>query len=233
MIFQNEIILLLSVVVLFGGLVATFRFFGKDGIYCWNVICTIAANIEVLILVDAFGMEMTLGNVIFASTFLATDICSELYGKKEASKCVKLGLLTNVVFILISQSWFLYVPSQNDTFAPAIKTIFSNTPRVMFASLLAYVVSQVYDVWSYHFLWNITEKKSNSKTRFLWIRNNVSTLVAQFINTVLFNVVAFYGVFPTKTLVSAIFGGYLIYVFTSILDTPFLYLARKFGKKTE
>ena len=82
MIFQNEIILLLSVVVLFGGLVATFRFFGKDGIYCWNVICTIAANIEVLILVDAFGMEMTLGNVIFASTFLATDICSELYGKK-------------------------------------------------------------------------------------------------------------------------------------------------------
>jgi uncharacterized integral membrane protein (TIGR00697 family) len=82
-------------------------------------------------------------------------------------------------------------------------------------------------------LWNITEKKSNSKTRFLWIRNNVSTLVAQFINTVLFNVVAFYGVFPTKTLISAIFGGYLIYVFTSILDTPFLYLARKIGKKTE
>ena len=197
MILQNELILLLSVFVLYGGLVVSFRFFGKEGIYCWNVICTIAANIEVLILVDAFGIEMTLGNVIFASTFLATDICSEIYGKKEASKCVKLGLLANIVFIAISQSWFLYVPSQNDTFAPAIKTIFSNTPRVMFASLAAYVVSQIYDVWSYHFLWNITEKKSNSKQKFLWVRNNVSTLIAQFINIVLFNLIAFYGVFST------------------------------------
>ena len=84
--FQNEIALILSVFAFFGGLVAFFRFFGKNGIFAWTVICTIAANIEVLILVHAFGMDTTLGNVIFASSFLATDMMSEIYGKKEANR---------------------------------------------------------------------------------------------------------------------------------------------------
>ena len=113
--FQNEIILALSIFVFFGGLVALFRMFGKIGIYAWTVICTIAANIEVLILVHAFGMDTTLGNVLFASSFLATDIMSELYGKKEANRCVRIGIASNVIFILISQSWFLYVPAAADT----------------------------------------------------------------------------------------------------------------------
>ena len=77
--FQNEIMILLSVLFFFGGLVACFRLFGKVGVYAWTVFETIAANIEVLILVNAFGMEMTLGNVLFASSFLATDILSEVY----------------------------------------------------------------------------------------------------------------------------------------------------------
>ena len=69
MAFQNEIILIASIFVFFGGLVAMLKFFGKTGIYAWTVICTIAANIEVLILVHAFGLEiMTRG--VFAKTVL-------------------------------------------------------------------------------------------------------------------------------------------------------------------
>ena len=72
----NEFLLIGSLFVIFGGLLLFYRLFGIIGIYCWSIFATIAANIEVLLVVDAFGMEQTLGNVIFASTFLATDILS-------------------------------------------------------------------------------------------------------------------------------------------------------------
>ena len=81
---QNELILIASIFVFFGGLVAFFRFFGKQGIFAWTVICTIAANIEVLILVHAFGLDTTLGNVIFASSFLATRSRPEV---SRSSRC--------------------------------------------------------------------------------------------------------------------------------------------------
>jgi len=229
--FQNEIIMLASVVVFFGGLVAMFRMFGKTGIYAWTVICTIAANIEVLILVHAFGLDTTLGNVLFASSFLATDIMSEIYGKKEANKCVKIGIAANVIFILISQSWFLYLPAEGDTMATPIRTVFANTPRVMISSLIAYVVCEIYDVWAYHFIWTKTEKKFGDKKKYLWLRNNGSTLVSQLINVIVFNLLAFLGVFPSSVLIQILVFGYLIFIVTSIVDTPFLYLARKIAEK--
>ena len=73
---QNELLMIASIFVFFGGLVAFFRFFGKQGIFAWTVIATIAANIEVLILVHAFGLDTTLGNVIFASSFLICRFCA-------------------------------------------------------------------------------------------------------------------------------------------------------------
>ena len=229
--FQNEIILLASVFVFFGGLVAFFRFFGKNGIFAWTVICTISANIEVLILVHAFGMDTTLGNVIFASSFLATDIISEVYGKKEANRCVKIGLAANITFILISQTWFLYVPAESDTMAAPIRTVFANTPRVMLSSLFAYAVCEMYDVWAYHFLWNWSDKKFGDHKKFLWLRNNGSTMVSQLINVVVFNLLAFAGVFPWETIIQILIFGYGIFLVTSILDTPFLYWARRIAEK--
>ena len=79
----NELLLILSLFFLFGSVLVFYRLFGKLGLYVWTVIATIAANIEVLILVDAFGLEQTLGNVLFATTFLVTDILSENHSKKE------------------------------------------------------------------------------------------------------------------------------------------------------
>ncbi len=231
MTFTNEILLLASVFFFFGGLVAFFRLFGKNGIFAWTVICTIAANIEVLILVHAFGMDTTLGNVIFASSFLATDIMSEIYGKKEANKCVKLGIAANITFILISQSWFLYVPAQADTMASPIRTVFANTPRVMLSSLIAYAVCEIYDVWAYHHIWSWSEKKSGDHKKFLWLRNNGSTMVSQLINVLAFNLLAFAGVFPSSVLIQILIFGYLIFLATSILDTPFLYWARRIAEK--
>lgn len=227
----NELLLIGSVIFIFSMTLFAYKFFGKTGLYCMSAIATVLANIEVLILVDAFGMEQTLGNVLFAATFLITDILSECEGKKAANKAVWIGMFTSVFFLLLSQSWMLYIPSENDWAMDAIKTVFSNTPRMLIASFVVYAVSQMFDVWLYHKWWAFTEKKFGDKRKFLWLRNNGSTLISQILNTLLFTAFAFYGTYDIKTLLSIFASSYVIYIFTSLLDTPIVYLARKINDK--
>ncbi|MFG6383172.1 MAG: queuosine precursor transporter [Lachnospiraceae bacterium] len=226
---QNEILLIISLFITFFIVTVLFRIFQEQGLYLWTVVATIAANIEVLIIIDAFGMEMTLGNILFASTFLVTDILSELYGKKVAQTAVYLGITTSVVFILISQSWLWYLPNKNDFASPAIRTVFSNTPRLMVVGIVVYVIVQLFDVWAYHKWWDFTSKKFGDRKKFLWLRNNGSTLISQLLNTILFTWGAFLGTYDTPTLISIAISSYIIFIITSIADTPFVYLARYFA----
>ena len=228
---MKEFMLFSSLLILFSSVVLIYKFFGKAGIFSAGAIITIMANIEVLLLVKAFGLEQTLGNVLFASTFLMTDILSELEGKKEANKAVYLGIIASIAMVVISQSWFLYTPAAGDWARPHLEAVFSVTPRLLFASLLGFVVSQKLDVFLYHKIWSFTEKKTGDKTKFLWLRNNGATLTAQIANTLIFNLIAFWGVYEAKTLISIVLSSYLIYVVTSLLDTPFLYITRKLTKK--
>ena len=230
---RNELLLLLSLVVLYGGVLWWMKMFGKQGLYGWTVLATIAANIEVLILVDAFGMEQTLGNVLFASTFLVTDILSESYGKKAAQRAVNIGILTSLSFIVISQSWMLYVPSPNDFISPSIEAVFQNTPRMMLVSLVVYAITQRFDVWLYHAWWDFTNKRWGDPHRFLWLRNNGSTLVSQLLNTLLFTLGAFWGTYDFSTMISIMLSSYVIFIFTSLADTPAVYLARRMVEKKQ
>lgn len=223
---RNELLLLGSVLLIYGLVLLAYRLFGRTGLYAMTVIATILANIEVLILVDAFGMEQTLGNVMFASTYLITDILSENEGKQTADKAVKIGVFTSLAMLVLSQYWLLYAPAASDWASGHIREIFSSTPRVLLASFIGYAVSQRFDVWLYHRWWAMTERRSGSRTKFLWLRNNGSTLISQLVNTVIFTLTAFAGMYDTTTLVSILLSSYVIYIFTSLLDTPAVYLGR-------
>ncbi len=223
---RNEILLLLSVPLIYGAVLVAYRLFGRAGLYTVTVLFTVLANIEVLLLVDAFGMEQTLGNVLFASTYLTTDILSENEGKKPAARAVWLGVFTSAVMLVVTQFWLLYDPAASDWAGEPIRILFSRTPRLMLASFAGYAVSQRLDVWLYHKLWEATEKRSGSSTRFLWLRNNAATLLSQVVNTVLFTVIAFAGWYDTATVISIMLSSYVVYVVTSILDTPFVYFSR-------
>lgn len=227
----NELLLILSLILTFSAVIAVFYIFQEPGLYLWTIIATIAANIEALIVVNAFGMEMTLGNILFASTFLVTDILSEVYGKEIAKKAVYLGIATSVIFIPISCSWLLYTPNENDWAMPSIRTIFSSTPRLMLVGIVVYVIVQLFDVWAYHKWWAFTTKKFGDSKKFLWLRNNGSTMVSQLMNTVLFTLGAFLGVYGVKTLISIMVSSYIIFLITSLADTPFVYLARYIYEK--
>ena len=224
---MNELLLVLSLLISFGATVLFLKLFGKSGLFAWIGICAVFANVEVLILVHAFGMDQTLGNTLFASSFLATDILSELYGKKDANKGVLVGIITTVLFILLSTMWINYVPAEGDWAMPFVKQLFANTPRVLIASLIAYAVSEAFDVWLYHKWWTLTEKRFGNKDKYLWFRNNFSTLFSQLVNILIFNFGAFLGIYSLSQLFSITIACYVIYIVTSLLDTPFIYLAKK------
>ena len=114
---------------------------------------------------------------------------------------------------------------------PAVKTLFSGTPRVMLTSVLVYAVTQKLDVWLYHKWWSFTEKRFGNDHRFLWLRNNGSTMISQLINTVLFNVGAFAGTYDAMTIVTICASSYLIFFVAALLDTPVVYLARRMKEK--
>lgn len=226
----NELLLILSLIVIYGGVLIMYRIFGRTGLYCCTAIATITANIEVMLMVDAFGMEQTLGNILFASTFLVTDILSETEGKQAAKKAVNIGIATSISFILISQSWLLYEPAASDWARDSFETIFSNTPRLMIVSFVVYAICQRFDVWAYHKWWNFTREKCGDSRRFLWLRNNGSTLVSQLLNTVLYSFGAFWGMYGMETILSICLSSYVIFIVTSLADTPAIYLARKIGE---
>ncbi len=224
---MNELLLIASLLVEFGAVLAAYLWFGKAGLYGMTVFATIAANIEVMIMITAFGMDQTLGNILFAATFLITDILSENEGKKAANRAVNLGIFISILFILVSQSWLLYQPGAEDWVSPSVKVVFSNTPRMMLTSMAVYAVTQRFDVWLYHKWWDFSTQKWGDSRKYLWLRNNGSTLVSQLLNTVLFSVGAFIGIYSTAVLISIILSSYVIFIFTSLCDTPAVYIARK------
>lgn len=228
---SNELLIIISFFLIYGCVVLMYRLFGKNGLLAFNVLATILANIEVLILVEAFGLEMTLGNVLFASTFLVTDILSENHGRKDAQRTVLISTLCSVFFIAISQMWLLYTPAESDWASGAFHIIFSSTPRIVFASLAVYLVSQLTDVWLYHKWWEWSKKRFGDSRKGLWIRNNGSTMISQLLNTSLYTLLAFYGTYQTSTLISIFASTYTIYFITSLLDTPIVYWCRNINDK--
>jgi len=221
---NNELLLILNLIVIYSMVLIWHKFFGKTGLIAWTVLASIIANIEVQAQVSAFGLNQTLGNILFASTFLATDILSEYHSKKDADKAVHISILACVCFIIISQFWLRFTPGSSDFALGYLQGIGKNTPRIMVSGLVVFAIVEKLSIYLYHKIWNW---KGSGTHQFLWLRNNAATIISQAINSILFNLLAFYGIFPTAMLWEIIATTFLIYIFTSVLDTPFIYLAKK------
>ena len=183
---------------------------------------TVIANVEVLKCVDIFNMALTLGNVTYGSIFLATDILNEKYGIKSAQKSVYIGFLALLAFTIFTQIDLHYISNSSDFAGEAMKTLFSITPRVCLGSMFAYFISNMLDVHLYRLI-----KNALPSDKFLWVRNNAATMISQFIDTIIFTLIAFAGIFTTQILFELVITTYAIKVLIAILDTPFLYVAKR------
>lgn len=226
---SNEIIFVASVLIYLGSVLLLYKLFGKNGLFAFAIFGTLLGNIAVCKTIDLFGVSTTAGNVLYASTFLVTDILSEKYGKKEATKAVKYSFAIMLLWLLGTQLNLMYTPNANDYISPSLQVVFGLVPRITIASLIGFVCSQNIDVFLYHFIWS----KTGENTKKLWLRNNGSTLISQAIDTVIFTTLAFWGVYPIEVFISILITTYVFKAIVALLDTPFIYLARKIAPMEE
>jgi len=201
-----------------------YRFLGKFGLYALIVASTITANIQVLKTVQLFGLVATLGNVLYAGIFFSTDILSEIYGKKAARRGVWLGFAGMLLMTLWMQITLRFIPDVSDFAQGSLSTIFELMPRIAAGSMIAYLLSQHHDIFAFHF-W-----KNKTRGRFLWLRNNASTMVSQAIDSVIFCTIALWGLFDANTWLQILATTYFLKWVVAIVDTPFIYLAKRLSQ---
>ncbi len=165
-------------------------------------------------IINVFGLFVPAGVLAYSMTFLMTDTISEIWGKETANRTVFggfIGLVAVWVLIQISLAWPKAPFWKQEA---AYQIIMGSTSRIIIASFIAYLFSQFHDVWAFHFWKKITGG------RHLWLRNNLSTAVSQFIDSSLFITVAFYGSMPIWPL---IWSQWLVKLAIAFLDTPIIY----------
>lgn len=222
---NNTLLWFIMMAVNFAFIMFAFRRWGRIGLLVWIPISCIVANIQVTKNVILFGFEATLGNIVYSTSFLATDMLSEFYRKEDAKQAVGFGFFALVAMTVLMQLAILFVPSQTDIADPSLNLIFGLMPRIAIGSLAAYLLSNYHDVWSYAF-WR---KRTHGKH--LWIRNNFSTFVSQLIDTLVFTLIAFYGVYETGVLIQIMASTFLLKWIVALADTSMIYLARYWVKK--
>lgn len=210
----------------FIGIMFAYRIWGKLGLFIWIPVSVIIANIQVTKNISIFGLEATLGNIVYATGFLATDILSEAYGARESRKAVGIGFFALVMMTLLMQIAILFTPSASDIANESLSLIFGFMPRIALGSLVAYLCSNLHDIWAFEF-W----KKKKPGRRTLWIRNNLSTMVSQLIDSLIFTFIAFYGVYDMKVFWDIVITTYILKFIVAICDTPFMYIARHWMEK--
>lgn len=217
---MNIILGIINIIVTFSLVVLIEKIFKKEGLYVWISIATLLANLTVCKMIDIFGFTTSLGNVVFASTFLATDILSEKYSMKDAKKAIYLSIFSSIVFLIITQITLKFIPSSEDIVGQSMNILFSINLRTSLASMGMFFLANMADIYIY----NKIKKKISNK---MWLRNNLATITSNCLENYLFNILAFIGIFSIPTIISIATTTTLIEIGIAICDTPFLYLSNK------
>lgn len=210
---------------------------GPEWLIAFLAVEIVLMNIFAIKQMNLFGLAVTGGNVMYASIFLSTDLLSEFHGKKWALKAVKIGFFSAIFATIAFQFILKFQPNHFDFAQPHFLELFNFLPRIVFGSLIAYWISQNLDVHLFHKIKTKTGKKH------LWLRNTGSTAISQLIDTIVFTSIGLLiipqfadnpylnGIISLNIFWEVILFTYLIKLFLAILDTPFIYLAKKIQSK--
>lgn len=215
------------------GCLLLFRAFGLFGLYTFVSLSVIAANLQVLKAAQfTFQAEpVALGTVVFGSTYMATNIITEHYGRKFAQKAVWIGF-SSMFFMTVVMLLTLGFPKLGgvgdnirfDQAHDAIATLFIPAPAIFLASFISYVISQYNDILIFSLV------KELSHDRLLWLRSNLANVVSAFVDSVVFSFLAWYVLAPEPYSISTIWytyilGTFFIRVLLSVFNTPFVYMS--------
>lgn len=176
--------------------------------------CITIASVLASKIITIMGLFVPAGVLAYSITFICTDVISEIWGRERANITILGGFVALVTVLLLVQLSLVWPKApfwDNDI---AFRSVLGATSRIIVASFIAYLVSQYHDVWAFHFWKRITND------RHLWLRNNLSTAVSQFLDSFIFITIAFYGVMPIGSL---IVGQWIVKMAIAVLDTPLVY----------
>ena len=209
--------------------VGLFYFFGRSGLYIAVILGIVLGNLQggKVSDLEVFGYTFTvsMGAIMYSGIYFATDLINEKYGRTFANEAVILGAIANVVVMLTLVLSTYYLPSEiaksSDAVHEAISTLAYYSPWFVIGSLTAYLISQTFDVWMFHKLKVLTNGK------YLWLRNNVSTLSSQALDTLIYTFVwVLAGDMTFIVALSIALTKYIFKIFIALLDTIFIYLVK-------
>ena len=209
--------------------VGLFYFFGRNGLYIAVILGIVLGNLQggKVSDLEVFGYTFTvsMGAIMYSGIYFATDLINEKYGRTFANEAVILGAIANVVVMLTLVLSTYYLPSEiaksSDAVHEAISTLAYYSPWFVIGSLTAYLISQTFDVWMFHKLKVLTNGK------YLWLRNNVSTLSSQALDTLIYTFVwVLAGDMTFIVALSIALTKYIFKIFIALLDTIFIYLVK-------
>lgn len=178
----------------------------------------VVANIITVKLVAVGSWVVPAGVIVYPFTFLLTDVIAELYGRGTATRVVWTGFAVSLAMVAFIYLAGILPPSPVWEGQPAFSATLGMVPRIVGASMAAYLVSQHHDVFAFHF-W-----RRRTGGRHLWLRNNASTMVSQAADTAIFISLAFWGTVSGGVLLNLMLTQYLIKLGIAAADTPFCYL---------
>lgn len=217
---MNIILGILGIILCFSVEILIEKIFKKEGLYVWVSVALITANILVAKNINVLNLQATLGNILFASTFLATDILSEKYSFKDSKKAVNMGIIAVILFTIATQFSLLFKPNELDMVNNSLKTIFTFNLRISISSIIMCYLSNMLDIM----LFEKIKKKIPNK---MWVRNNIATIISNCLENYLFTLFAFIGIYDIGTILSIATTTTILEIIIAICDTPFLYLSKK------
>ncbi|MCR5100176.1 MAG: queuosine precursor transporter [Butyrivibrio sp.] len=217
---------ILELVICFSGILVMDKLFGRWGLYTWMALAVVFANIQVSKQIDFMGISTSLGNVVFASTYLTTDILNEKYSEKSSRNAVKIAAGALIAYIIFAQITQIFIPNSYDVVDPSMKTLFSMSVRITASSGIMFLISNWCDVIIYQKL------KQKTGGKYMWFRNNVSTIICNCTENFIFTYLAFLGTFSFAYCCEIALTASVVEVLIAACDTPFLYLAKKFNGKS-
>lgn len=172
-------------------------------------------------IISLAGVRVSVGIFFMPVLFLITDIIADVKGGEHANLIVRLSILMLAIVFIVTALFIPIKPHASWDLQEAYRAIFGMSMRMSLASLISFSISQNLDVYLFMFFKKVTGGKK------LWIRNNLSTITSQFVDTVIFMFIAFYRMNSAYTvgfLFTLIIPYWLFKVLFALLDTPFCYL---------
>jgi queuosine precursor transporter len=204
---------------------AQFRFF--DVLVALFVAVLLISNIASTKILTLWKFTFDGGTILFPLSYIFGDILTEVYGFKRARRVIWLGFFSALLMSLVLYIVQMLPPANGWSNQQAFETLLGFVPRIVLASLIAYFMGEFSNSVTLSLL------KIRTKGKLLWLRTISSTIIGEGIDTIVFCMVAFYGILPDNLLWAVIFSNYIFKCSVEILFTPLTYGIVAFLKKKE